>query len=340
MDIITSTPKTNFIMYDSRISAIQKCGRYYEFQYGNSYHLESIKGKGNSQEIGSVIHKFMEVYYRNQSLGIGKSQAFGFGMSAAELYISGCVLCSNFEIQHQYDNALADEIVNHVCNEHCKLKPSCGHAPNEYPGLTNTPAESEGYITGWKFALQTCDEYHKHYASDFWVTLETEVTKGKILYEDDEIRILFKSKIDWVVDTNNGIFPCDHKTMKQNRDTSSMNNQFMSQCLIMGTRNVYINKIGLQKTLKPVDKFKRVAVSYSAARLMEWQSVILPYWCKTLKQYAEQEYFPPNFQSCENKFGKCSMYEICESDPDMRNEVLQMNFIKGREWENVSVDEE
>ncbi len=323
-------------MYDSRISAIQKCGRYYEFQYGNSYHLEPLKGKNNSPEIGSVIHKFLEVYYGNQMKGIGRSQALGFGIAAAELYIQGCPHCTEFEpVHHQNDNS-----ETHVCNETCIIKPMCGHKPNEYPGLQNTPAESEGNYIGWKFALDTCDQYAKFWQSDFWVTLDVEIERGKLLYEDDEIRILFKSKIDWVVDTNNGIYPCDHKTMKQNRDNSSMNNQFMSQCLIMDTRNVFINKIGLQKTLKPEDKFKRVAIPYTAARLMEWQSVILPYWCKTLLGYAQQEYFPPNFQSCENKYGKCTFYDICESDPDMRPEVLRANFKIGREWEHTSSKEE
>jgi len=334
MDIIIPSKQTFIVMDATGLTALMKCGRFYEMRFNNS--LLQIGGKGNSLEIGSVIHKFMEVYYGSQMKGIGKSQAFGFGISAAELYIQGCPHCTKFEVVHSKPLEHEAYSFNHTCDDACITKPSCGHQPNEYPGLQNTPSESEGYQVGWKFALQTCDEYHKHYLSDFWVTLDVETVRSKVLYEDDEIRILWKAKLDWIVDTNNGIFPTDHKTMKQNRDSLSINNQFMGQCRVMDTRKVFINKVGLQKTLKPVDKFKREVVTYSAARLMEWQSYVLPYWCKQLIAYDAQGHYPPNFNSCESKFGKCDFYEVCESDPDMRNEVIKLNFYRGDEWNPVN----
>lgn len=335
MDILIPTKKINISLDATALSALMKCGRYYDLNLNHKF--QSLKGKGNSLEIGSIIHKFMEVYYKSQMNGISKSQAFGFGIAAAELYIQGCKECTNFEPYH-FENPNQNR-VDHICNELCILKPPCNHPVNEYPGLTNTPSESDGYIIGWKFALQTCDEYAKHYTSDSWVTLDTEVVKSKILYEDDEIRILWKAKLDWIVDTNSGIFPCDHKTAKQDRDTLSINNQFMGQCHIMGTRNVFINKIGLQKTKKPDEKFKRVSISYSASRLQEWQSVILPYWSKTLLMYDQTGHYPANFNSCESKFGKCNFYEVCESDTEMREEVIRMNFYVGKEWNPVNSDE-
>jgi len=321
------------------LTALMKCGRYTDLTYGQN--LQPIKGKGNSLEVGSIIHKFMEVYYGSQMKGIGKTQAFGFGMAAAELYIQGCPDCTNFEPIHDDNGGIVRNLTpdNHICTEACQLKPKCGHPINEYPGLQNTPFESEGYAVGWKFALQTCDEYAKFWASDYWVTVDVETVRSKVLYQDDEVEILWKAKLDWIVDTNQGIYPTDHKTMKQNRDNLSINNQFMGQCRIMDTRNVFINKIGLQKTLKPEEKFKRVSISYSAARLMEWQSVILPYWAKTLLQYNEQGYFPPNFNACEGKYGKCDKYEVCESDPEMRGEVLRANFYVGNAWNPVNLDE-
>ena len=343
-DILIPSNKVNIVTDATLLTSIMKCGRYTDLKF--NHNLQPIKGKSNSLEIGSVIHKFMEVYYGSQMKGIGKSQAFGFGISAAELYIQGCKDCTKFEsiaplnipcncAAFNTPNAKVDDSSLHGSDcfyIYGRNKPSCGHPPNEYPGLHNTPSESEGYNIGWKFALQTCDEYHKFWASDFWVTVDVETVRSKTLYEDDEIRILWKSKLDWIVDTNQGIFPCDHKTMKQNRDSISINNQFMGQCRMMDTRNIFINKVGLQKTLKPVDKFKRESISYSSARLMEWQSYILPYWCKQLIAYNEQGHYPPNFHSCDGKYGKCEFYEGCESDPDMREEVFRLNFYRGSEW--------
>jgi hypothetical protein len=126
--------------------------------------------------------------------------------------------------------------------------------------------------------------------------------------------------------------PVDHKTMKQNRDILSLNNQFMGQCLNTDSRTVLINKVGFQKTLKPVDKFKRVGISYSAGRLYEFANQTLPYWCKQAVVYEEQGYWPPNHNACDTKFGWCEFKETCEADPSMRGDVLRMNFIKGPAW--------
>lgn len=325
-DILVRTNKINFVTDATLLTSIMKCGRFTDLSINKS--LQSVNGKSNSLETGSIVHKYLEVYYKSLTTGISKDQAHGFGKAAAELYIQGCALCTNFEPYHG-NIGVAEE---HDCDELCIHKPKCGHQINEYPGVQNTPPESDGYIIGWKYVLQTCDEYFEFWKSDFWVTLETEVVKSKILYEDDDIRILFKSKLDWIVDTNTGIYPCDHKTMKQNRDNVSLNNQFIGQCFIMDTRNVFINKVGFQKSLKPAEKFKRVTISYSAARLYEWQSEILPYWCKTAIMYAEQGYYPPNFNNCDGKFGYCIFKECCESNPDMRSEVLRLNFKVGPQW--------
>lgn len=319
MDILTPYQGKNFVTDGTLLTSAMKCGRYTDIIQNQS--LVSINGKSNSLETGSIAHKYLEEFYKRRRGGMASKDAHGFGITAAEMYIQGCVDCTSFEV--------SDEIV----------KPKCGHQPNEYPGVRNTPPENDGYIIGWKWVLETCEQYHEYYKSDFWVTVDVETVRSRILYQDDEIRILFKSKLDWIVDTNTGIFPCDHKTMKQNRDTLSLNNQFMGQCMQLETRNVFINKIGFQKTLKPEEKFKRVSVSYSAARLYEWANTILPYWCKMMVMYDETGYWPPNFSNCDGKFGFCSLKEVCESNPDMRAEVLRLNFIKGPKWNPMNAED-
>jgi hypothetical protein len=249
-----------------------------------------------------------------------KDQAHQHALASAELYIQGCKHCTDFTPTPEMP------------------KPPCGHKVNDYPGVKNTPKESEGYKIGWHWVLDTCEQYFIFYRNDHWVPLEVEVVKGEVLYEDDEIRILWKAKLDLTVDTNQGIYPEDHKTMKQNRDTVSMNNQFIGQCLIMKTRNVIINKVGFQKTLKPEEKFKRIMVPYSAPRLLEWQSETLPYYGKLLLMYAETGHFPPNFDHCETKFGKCNFLKVCESDPAMREEEIKKLFFVGPEWNPTNDD--
>lgn len=197
--------------------------------------------------------------------------------------------------------------------------------------VTDEVKNTEEKDIAWTFT--TMEQYFEHYKNDSWTPLEVEVTKGAILYEDDEIRVLWKAKLDTLVDTNQGIYPVDHKTMKQRRETISLNNQFMGQCLLSKTRGVIINKIGFQTSLKPADKFQRNLISYSADRLMEWQSVILPYWAKMIAMWKETDYFPPNFTHCENKYGICQFRDHCEADRQMRDEVLKQAFEVGEAWD-------
>jgi hypothetical protein len=282
----------------------------------------------------------MEVYYGAVIQGFSKSQAHGMGMVAAELYARGCPYCKDFEPLCEIKTGETKD--THTHNINCQLKPKCGHKVNEYEGVRNTPYEPEKqYQIGWKWVLETCEQYYEFYKNDYWVPLEVEVVKGRILYEDDEITILWKAKMDLVTDTNQAILPCDHKTMKQRRDSMSLNNQFMGQCIIQGTPRMIINKIGFQTTLKPEEKFLRATMSYSAARLLEWQGTILPYWAYKLLDYQENDYWPPNFDHCENKYGNCPFAEdVCSGDPNEREREIRLNFIVGPDWNPTNEGDE
>ena len=315
--------KQNIVLDATVLTSIMACPRMSDFRF--NLNLQPIGGKSNSLECGSIVHKFLEVFYKCMIGGMKREQALGFAFAAAELYIKGCPGCTDFVPTPE------------------QPKPICGHPPNEYPGVKNTPRDNQDKPkrTGWQYVLDTCDQYQQHYRNDHWVPLEVEVVKGQVMYEDDEIRILWKAKLDWTVDTNQGIFPVDHKTMSQRRDTNSMNNQFMGQCLIMGTRQVIINKIGFQSSLKPDEKFIRTPISYTAARLLEWQSETLPYYAKLLLMYAETGHWPPNFTHCEGKYGNCNFYEsVCSGDPGMREENLKLHFYVGPEWNPTNETED
>jgi hypothetical protein len=314
--------KKNIIFDATVLTSLMACARLTDFRF--NLNLQSINGKSNSLEAGSIVHIFLEYFYRTIINGVKREQAVGFGMTAAELYIRGCPNCSDFKPSSE------------------QSKPLCGHKSNEFPGVKNTPKDNtdKPKRIGWQYVLDTCDAYQQFYRNDHWVPLEVEVVKGRVLYEDDEIRIMWKSKLDWIIDSNQGVFPVDHKTMSQRRDTNSMNNQFMGQCIMMETRQMIINKIGFQTTLKPEERFMRTPVSYSAGRLIEWQSETLPYYAKLLLMYAETGHWPPNFTHCESKYGNCGFYEdVCSGDPDMREENIKLHFYVGPEW-NPTNDED
>jgi hypothetical protein len=135
------------------------------------------------------------------------------------------------------------------------------------------------------------------------------------------------------MDTVNGFMSADYKTMKQRRQTQSLNNQFMGQCFLLKSRNIMIDKIGFQKSLKADQKFERAIVSYTADRLHEFVNDVVPYYARLLLIYNEGEYYPPNFTACESKYGMCEFAKICENDRNMREEVMEIEFEKAKVWD-------
>lgn len=326
-EIFIPTKRRKLIFDATVFSSLKGCARFVDFRF--NHNLVSINGKSNSLECGSMVHKYMELYYGQLIAGYSKSQAHSSGMVAAEMYARGCPHCMHV-LSYEKDSEGND------------IPLKCGHKPSEYPGVQNTPYEPEkDYQIGWKWVLETCEQYHEFYKNDFWVPLQVERVVGKILYQDDEIEILWKAKCDLISDTNQAILPIDHKTMKQRRDTMSLNPQFMGQCLVMDTRQAIINKIGFQKTLKPVEKFLRASMSYSAARLLEFQGEILPYYAYKYLDYLDNDYWPPNFDHCENKYGNCPFAEdVCTADPGERERELKLHFIVGPDWNPTNEGEE
>jgi PD-(D/E)XK nuclease superfamily len=316
MDIIPS-PKKNVIMDATTLSSLMSCGRFFDLRFNNRF--IAAKGKSNSLEIGSLIHKVLEVYYKHRINSFPSSTAIGNALIAGQLYVTGCPFCADGKTE----------------------SPSCGHEPEEYPGMQNTPEQNDRFVIGWRFALQTCEQYFEFYKNDAFIPLSAEEVKRDVLYEDDEIRIMWKAKFDLIIDTNQiGIVSMDHKTFKQRRDKSTLSNQFSGQCLLLKSRNVIVNKIGLQTTLKIDERLTREVVSFSADRLDEWKNQILPYYAYKYIQYAESGYWPPDYTHCDTLFGPCPYKNVCEADRGMREEVLRNEFVIGPVWDPKNKEDE
>lgn len=323
MDIITPSNKEYVVLDATLLSSLMSCARYYDIRFNSR--MVSARGKSNSLEVGTLIHKVFEVFYKHQIDGFPRSTCIGNALTAGMLYVMGCQYC-----------ALA---IEGPCE--------CGHEPGEYPGVSNTPEDNEPHRNGqsarlgWKFALQTCEQYFEHYKNDSFIPLSAEEvvkTENEPLYEDDEICVGWKAKLDLRIDTNQiGIISMDHKTMKQKRDKTKLSNQFLGHCALLKSRNVMVNKIGLQTSMKIEDRLSRELVSYSYDHIEEWKTEIVPYYAYKYLQFTESGYWPPDYTHCDNIYGACMFKQVCESDRGMREQILRVEYVKAPVWDPQAV---
>lgn len=295
--------KHNVILDATILSSLASCARYMDYRFNRN--LIPKGGKSNSLSCGSLAHVILEFFHKSLIAGNDRNKAIDDGFKAGKEFINGPSPINLFMKSTEEE---------------------------EY--LQNTPEESDKRDIGWKYVLSTMEQYFDYYKNDTFTSIAAEEVKQKVIYEDDDLSIMWKSKFDRIVETPSGIMPVDVKTAKQRRDTMSMSNQFIGQTVLLRTNNIMIDKIGWQTSLPAHEKFTRVIIPYTSDRQAEWVNEIVPYYARMLVAYHQAEYFPPNFTSCESKFGFCEFYkhDVCNSDRGMREETLKIYFKEGKEW--------
>lgn len=293
----------HIVLDATRLTALMRCPHLSYLRFEEN--LQKSEGKSNSIECGSLTHTILEFFYKARIQGKNRSDAIDIGFEAGKEYL----------VPYKETNKYVTE--------------------TDHPGLLNTPEEStkKPDRLGWRYVINTLHEYFDFWRNDSFTPIAAETVKSHLLYQDDEMKILWKAKYDLIEDTPGGFLPTDHKTMSQRRDTLSLNNQFMGQSIILASRQVRINKIGWQTSLAPEEKFQRVYIPYSVDRLAEWAQVTVPHYARMLIAYHEASYFPHNYEACEGKYGKCDYYAICESDRANREVIKSTQYKKVKPWD-------
>lgn len=183
-------------------------------------------------------------------------------------------------------------------------------------------------------------DYWRH-EDEYLEILGVEEPFTYVLYEDDYVRILMSGKIDLRVNkpslAGSGSYtnlPIDHKTFQRDFPLQSLANQFQNYCVATGSPYLFVNRVGLQKTVAPNEKYKRVPLSYDKEKLSKWKDnttkIILG---KYLSCITDQEW-PRNYTNC-TKFNRiCEYYEVCDSSGEAAaQQKLESNYVDAPEWD-------
>jgi len=173
----------------------------------------------------------------------------------------------------------------------------------------------------------TLMEYFGHFQNDSYKPIAVETPFSYELYEDENVKILLEGKIDLIMERTQGEevikYVLDHKSRGRTTTPSLLQNQFMAYALATGIPNVIDNEIGVQKSLKPQDKFKRRILTYSTEQLDEFAEQAIA-WTLMFDQAIQANHYIPNYSSCSY----CIFNQVCSSAKEFRQEKLERFFVK------------
>lgn len=290
---------------DSQIlSALQKCEEFLNLRF--NHNLKPIGGENKGIQKGALMHIMLQHYYLSKRDGKGIDDAATEALRVGKLAIEGCQYC----------------IAGMKCTDH----------KEELKGFDGLEIEDA------LETIETFKQYHEFWRNDSWTTINVEHVKGKVIYEDDTLSLLWKAKIDWEVDTLEGMFSVDHKTASRRENTIDLNNQFKGQCIVTEQSKMFINKIGFQKTLKPNEKFERIAIPYTKEILSEWVIECASY-AYDLMELHETGRYRHRQASCKNTFGACIFAPVCSGQPTDRERIIREKFKMADKVWDVNNDE-
>ncbi len=155
-----------------------------------------------------------------------------------------------------------------------------------------------------------------------------------ILHEDENIKIVMIGKIDLLVnEPGYENLPYDHKSYERDYPLDRKANQFCNYTYACQSNYLIVNRVGMQTTIAPNKKHKRVPLSYDPLFHEEWKKNTIKWAYRYLDCVVENEW-PMNTTSC-NKFNRlCEYTEVCESSGlDAKMYKLESQFDDAEVWD-------
>jgi hypothetical protein len=158
----------------------------------------------------------------------------------------------------------------------------------------------------------------------------------------------YAGKIDRIIMSNGLGYIEDHKTTSRldkhyfsqyENSNQMMGYVWIAQQLVPGIRIAGV-RINLAHVLTKKTEFERHTVTYSEARMKEWERNTGS-WLRRLKFSIENDDFPGHFgdNGCSRKFGKCQFFKVCSTSETIRQKYLEQEFVV-RHWDPLATEHE
>ena len=189
-----------------------------------------------------------------------------------------------------------------------------------------------------EWVIKTFHQYSEYYRHDGIQILGIEETFSFVLYEDDELIVLYEGKIDLHAGFPNiGPTVLDHKFRAMKADYSPLDNQLIGYATSTNSNLAYINEVGLQKSYEPEKKFRRVPIFIGEGVKERWKKNTIM-WAKILDHAIQNNVWPQSHLKTAplgiTQCVKCQDQVICNSETEEEmNRKIQDHFHQGEKWD-------
>lgn len=199
-------------------------------------------------------------------------------------------------------------------------------------------------ITDFDELKTTFQDYVLRWQYDGWEILDIEQPFAKILFDSDELQIIYEGIIDArIIDPKIGQAVVDSKTESRKSYPFPLSNQFQGYEWAFGTP-VIIDKIGFQSSLESHEKFRRPVHESGAPAIAEWREDAIAQVVEAIGWHGELDSkqritLRKNRTSCD-KYSGCIYQKVCAAPQEVREFKLVAHFFKDKRWDPFTRDDE
>jgi hypothetical protein len=188
-----------------------------------------------------------------------------------------------------------------------------------------------------EWVIKTFHEYARYYKDDGIKILGVEESFSFVIYEDEELIIVYEGKIDLQAEFPVlGVSIMDHKWRAMKADYNPLDNQLIGYSIATNQNFIYINEVGLQKSYAAEKKFRRVTINIGDGVKARWLKNTIQ-WAKILDYNLQNNIWPQSHLKTAplgiTQCAKCQFNRICnsENDEEMARKIKD-EFHIGEQW--------